>query len=198
MGTIAIGLLLPTVSPCVVFLAADFAKVPALYWRGMDADGHSLYPQVSCLIGAWYLIIALLGALYILFQVLCDPPRNTSKQLATSLHDLWSCISPYIGRSVKTLLGLGIFLIILFAITDIQWILSAAISTFLNPGLRLVRVLFPSSCTFHERLLRHQSISHVRVRSCAVPLLHALCPTVGFGLRSSFCSSGRSSYVFWR
>ena len=29
--TIAIGLLLLTVSPCVAFFAVDFAKVPALY-----------------------------------------------------------------------------------------------------------------------------------------------------------------------
>ena len=130
MGTIAIGLLLPTVPPCAIFLAADFAKVPALYWRGMDADCHSLYLQVSCLIGAWYLIVALLGAMYILFQVLRDPPRNTPKQLATSLHGLWSCISPYICRSVKTLLGLGIFLIILIVITDIRWTLFAAILPF--------------------------------------------------------------------
>lgn len=142
MGTIAIRLLLPTVSLCVAFLAVNFAKVSALYWRGMDADDHSIYLQGSCSIGAWYLITALLGALYILLQVLRDLPRNTSKQLATSLHDLWSCISPYIGRSIKTLVGLGIFLIMLFAaILPFSILAYAAYACYFLPA-----VLFMSAC----------------------------------------------------
>lgn len=142
VGTIAIRLLLPTVSLCVAFLAVNPVKVPALYWRGMDADDHSLYLQVSCSIGAWYLITALLGALYILLQVLRDPPRNTSKQLATSLHDLQSCISTYIGRSIKTLISLGIFLIILFAtILPFSVLAYAAHAYYFPPA-----ILFMSAC----------------------------------------------------
>ena len=36
--------------------------------------------------------------------------KNAFKQLAISLYNLWSCISPYIGLLVKILIGLGILI----------------------------------------------------------------------------------------
>ena len=62
--------------------------------------------------------------------------------MATSLHDLWSCISLYIGRSIKTLVSLGIFFIILFAAILPFSILAYAVHVYYF----LPAILFMSAC----------------------------------------------------
>ena len=85
--TLLIGLVFPSIALCVALFTMLQYEIPALYWKGMEMDEHSVELRTACAVGLWCLACALFGGFTAVY-------RTLPERLRVNIELVWNSMRP--------------------------------------------------------------------------------------------------------